>query len=147
MVTERRVFEQELLYGEARATVVAALRSLRLTQRALAARLGVTEGRVSQVLSGRENITLRTLADVGWALGLRFELNPLALPESVATRRHIRNPRRMNQLPASSWLRLTGPIRCRTGTECKTGRLRHKWRITPFPKPCVAGSIPAGGTI
>jgi transcriptional regulator with XRE-family HTH domain len=85
IATERRVFEQELLFGEARTTVVAALRSLRLTQRALAARLGVTEGRVSQVLSGRENITLRTLADVGWALGLRFELNPVALPNRSNT--------------------------------------------------------------
>jgi transcriptional regulator with XRE-family HTH domain len=82
---ERRVFEQELLYGEARATVGGVLRSRRLTQRELAARLGVTEGRVSQILSGRENITLRTLADLGWALGLRFELVPSALPNRSGT--------------------------------------------------------------
>ena len=82
---ERRVFEQELLYGEARATVGGILRSRGLTQRQLATRLGLTEGRVSQILSGRANITLRTLADLGWALGLRFEPLPVALPNRSGT--------------------------------------------------------------
>jgi transcriptional regulator with XRE-family HTH domain len=39
----------------------------------LAERLGVTPGRVSQILSGDENLTLHTLAAVCVALGARLE--------------------------------------------------------------------------
>jgi transcriptional regulator with XRE-family HTH domain len=50
-----------------------------LTRADLAARMGVSPGRVSQVLSGGENLTLRTLAGLASALGARFEigLSPL----------------------------------------------------------------------
>ena len=40
----------------------------------LASRMGVSPGRVSQVLSGGENLTLRTLAALAVALDGRFEL-------------------------------------------------------------------------
>jgi transcriptional regulator with XRE-family HTH domain len=40
----------------------------------LAARMGVSPGRVSQILGGGENLTLRTLAALSTALGARFEL-------------------------------------------------------------------------
>ena len=45
-----------------------------LTRADLAARMGVSPGRVSQVLSGGENLTLRTLACLASALDGRFEL-------------------------------------------------------------------------
>jgi transcriptional regulator with XRE-family HTH domain len=45
-----------------------------LTRADLASRMGVSPGRVSQVLSGGENLTLRTLASLATALGGRFEL-------------------------------------------------------------------------
>jgi transcriptional regulator with XRE-family HTH domain len=50
----------------------------RVTKRELARRLRVTPGRVSQILSGGENLTLRTLATVCAALDahLRVELVP-----------------------------------------------------------------------
>jgi antitoxin component HigA of HigAB toxin-antitoxin module len=40
----------------------------------LAQAMGVSAGRVSQILSGEENLTLRTLASVVTALGARVEV-------------------------------------------------------------------------
>ena len=93
----RRVYEQELLFGEATDTVAALVESLALTQRELARRLGVSEGRVSQILSGKENLTLRSLADLGWALGVRFDLQPQRMAERAGT------PAR-DDPPAPAWL-------------------------------------------
>ena len=45
-----------------------------LTRADLAARMGVSPGRVSQILGGGENLTLRTLAAVSTALGARFDI-------------------------------------------------------------------------
>ena len=45
-----------------------------VTRADLAGRMGVSPGRVSQVLSGGENLTLRTLASLASALDGRFEV-------------------------------------------------------------------------
>jgi transcriptional regulator with XRE-family HTH domain len=45
-----------------------------LTRADLASRMGVSPGRVSQVLSGGENLTLRTLASMAVALDSQFDL-------------------------------------------------------------------------
>jgi transcriptional regulator with XRE-family HTH domain len=45
-----------------------------LSRADLAGRLGVSPGRVSQILSGGENLTLRTLANLAAALDAHFEL-------------------------------------------------------------------------
>jgi DNA-binding Xre family transcriptional regulator len=45
-----------------------------LTKRELAQRLNVTPGRVSQILSGDENLTLRTLAAICAALDAHFRV-------------------------------------------------------------------------
>lgn len=45
-----------------------------LTRADLAGLMGVSPGRVSQVLSGGENLTLRTLAGLATALGAQFEV-------------------------------------------------------------------------
>ena len=50
------------------------LRERGLTRADLAARMGVSPGRVSQVLSGGENLTLRTLVSLATALDGRFEV-------------------------------------------------------------------------
>jgi transcriptional regulator with XRE-family HTH domain len=57
------------------------MRERNLTRADLAARMGVSPGRVSQVLSGGENLTLRTLASLAAALDAQFEveLKPRAL--------------------------------------------------------------------
>jgi transcriptional regulator with XRE-family HTH domain len=81
----RRTFEEELLIGEATDTIAGLLESLQLSQRLLAERLGVSEGRVSQILSGAENLTLKSLAACGWALGVRFELTPAAMADRSGT--------------------------------------------------------------
>ncbi|MBV9853778.1 MAG: helix-turn-helix transcriptional regulator [Streptosporangiaceae bacterium] len=49
-----------------------------VTKRELAQRLDVTPGRVSQILSGGENLTLRTLAAVCAALDARLEVELVA---------------------------------------------------------------------
>ena len=46
----------------------------KLTRADLASRMGVSPGRISQVLSGSENLTLRTLASLAVALDGQFEL-------------------------------------------------------------------------
>src|SRR5271165_7351493 len=55
------------------------MRERGLTRADLAARMGVSPGRVSQILSGGENLTLRTLAALSTALDARFsiELRPV----------------------------------------------------------------------
>lgn len=46
----------------------------RISQRELADRLDITPGRVSQILSGTENLTLRTLATVTAAMDAHFNV-------------------------------------------------------------------------
>jgi hypothetical protein len=50
------------------------MRSLGLSRADLATRLGVSLARVSQILSGGENFSLRTLAGVAAAVGARFDV-------------------------------------------------------------------------
>src|SRR6267154_931959 len=51
------------------------MRERKLTRADLASRMGVSPGRVSQVLSGGENLTLRTLASLAAALDAQFEMD------------------------------------------------------------------------
>lgn len=78
---DRREFERELLFGEVGETVGALLAELDLSQRELAERMGLSESRVSRIVGGGENATLRTIADLGFALGLRFHLVAEELPD------------------------------------------------------------------
>jgi len=78
---KRRDFERELLYGEVGETVGALIAELGISQRQLAERLGLSESRVSRILGGAENVTLKTVADLGVALGLRFRLAAEELPD------------------------------------------------------------------
>ena len=66
------------------------LRERGLTRADLAARMGVSPGRVSQILGGGENLTLRTLAALSTALDARFdiELNPLKAGDAYTSRSH-----------------------------------------------------------
>jgi len=70
----RRKLEEDLLIGDVTDSIAALLEATGVKQRGLAERLGVTEGRVSQILSGTGNLTLRTLGAVGWALGVHIGL-------------------------------------------------------------------------
>jgi transcriptional regulator with XRE-family HTH domain len=81
----QRSFEEELLVGEATETLVGLVESLELPRKDLATRLKLSPGRVSQILSGRENLTLRSLAALGWAMGVRFELHPTPIADRKGT--------------------------------------------------------------
>jgi transcriptional regulator with XRE-family HTH domain len=78
-------YEQELLTGEAADVIAALLESGQISQRELAKRLGVSEARVSQIVSGTGNLTLASLSAAGWALGVRFKLVPLPIEEREST--------------------------------------------------------------
>jgi len=60
-----------------------------LTRADLANRMGVSPGRVSQILSGGENLTMRTLAGLATALDAQFELEllPSKPPDSYHSSR------------------------------------------------------------
>lgn len=58
-----------------------ALERSRLTQKELAERLGVSTGRVSQVLGGDQNLRLNTLAEYLHALGRAARLDSVAATE------------------------------------------------------------------
>src|ERR1700730_17341918 len=55
------------------------MRERGLTRADLAGRMGVSPGRVSQILGGGENLTLRTLAALSTALDARFDIELSAL--------------------------------------------------------------------
>ena len=60
------------------------MRERGLTRADLAARMGVSPGRVSQILGGGENLTLRTLAALSTALDARFDIE-LSSPKAEDT--------------------------------------------------------------
>jgi transcriptional regulator with XRE-family HTH domain len=64
------------------------MRERGLTRADLAERMGVSPGRVSQILGGGENLTARTLVALSMALDARFdiELTPLKAGDSYSSR-------------------------------------------------------------
>src|ERR1700678_2296240 len=64
------------------------MRERGLSRADLAARMGVSPGRVSQILGGGENLTLRTLAALSTALDARFgiELSALKVDDASTSR-------------------------------------------------------------
>src|SRR6202034_4330642 len=64
------------------------MRERGITRADLAGRMGVSPGRVSQILGGGENLTLRTLAALSTALDARFgiELNALKGDDTYTSR-------------------------------------------------------------
>jgi transcriptional regulator with XRE-family HTH domain len=64
------------------------MRERGLTRADLAARMGVSPGRVSQILGGGENLTLRTLAALSTALDARFDVELSALKGGDAFTSH-----------------------------------------------------------
>ena len=93
----RRIYEQEYLLGEVTDTISGLVGDLGLTRAELARRLGLSRGRISQVLSGTENLTLKTLAHLGWALGVRFNLDPQPMAQRAGTPA-------VNDPPLPSWV-------------------------------------------
>lgn len=67
----KRLVDQERLILQATERIVELMQEQNVTRTELAKRLGRTKGWISQLLAGEANFTLRTLADVFGALGLR----------------------------------------------------------------------------
>src|SRR2546430_8697226 len=62
--------------------IAAQMREAGLSRSEMAVKVGVTKGHISQLLSGRRNMTLRSLADLLWACGLEvrdLSLGPLGV--------------------------------------------------------------------
>lgn len=66
-----KLLAQELLITEVTEEIWKAMEEAGINKTELANRMGATKGYVSQVLSGSRNMTLRTLADICFALGKR----------------------------------------------------------------------------
>ena len=81
----------------------------------LAARMGVSPGRVSQILGGGENLTLRTLAALAVALDARFdfELTSLKVDDTFTSRAKADTEAVQNHhsLPRSQHQQNTSPRR------------------------------------
>jgi transcriptional regulator with XRE-family HTH domain len=71
-VSRQRAYEQASLVRDVTSSIKLYLDEHNISRTELAARLHVTPGRVSQILSGDANLTLGTLATVAAALGAHF---------------------------------------------------------------------------
>lgn len=69
-----RLLAEETLFREAHAVLQDGMAQSDLSQKQIAHRLGLSAGRVSQIMSGSENLTLRSFAAVAWAIGLALTI-------------------------------------------------------------------------
>lgn len=67
---QQREYAQERCITALTEQIAATIEEHGITRQEMAERLGRSKGFVSQVLSGSRNMTLRTLADLFWAVGL-----------------------------------------------------------------------------
>jgi transcriptional regulator with XRE-family HTH domain len=83
---ERRLFAQDACMLAATEAIVRAMDEQSVTQSQLAAKIGKGRAYVSQRLNGAANMTLKTLADMLWALGLEVrDLKLAKLGESTVS--------------------------------------------------------------
>lgn len=66
---DQRLFAQEGLILEVSESILEVMDGAKVSKAELANRLDTSKSYITQVLSGTRNLTLRTLADMGWALG------------------------------------------------------------------------------
>ena len=70
---QARLFEQETLILDVTEAIWAEMDHQGISKADLAARLGKSRAFVTQVLNGSRNMTLRTLSDIAFALGVRAD--------------------------------------------------------------------------
>lgn len=129
----RRLLEQEVLLVSASNFIAELLEEKGMTRAELARRIGKSKAFVTQILGGR-NITLRTLADLAWALDTRIR---------IETSQEKRTQHRADQGKSRS-LAGTGrrPIKPQPGTGSKRSILelrglgKETWRGVD-PQNCV----------
>ena len=88
----RRLFEQEFLLLSATELICELMDEKNVSRAGLAARIGKSKAFVTQVLNGKHNMTLRTLADLVWAMDSRVQLqhNGMNVSRSTAHRSLLR---------------------------------------------------------
>ena len=67
-------FEFDLLAIDIGERIVERMELLKMTRTELAAKIGVSKARISQILSGHDNLTLKSLVAVAIGLGSRIEV-------------------------------------------------------------------------
>ncbi len=87
-------FEFDLLAVSVGEAIVERMEALGLTRTELAARMGVSRARVTQVLSGTDNLTLKTLVAVANALDSSVELKVEPRPRKAVAARGTAAARR-----------------------------------------------------
>jgi len=65
----KKLFHQEQVILEITESICQYMTTHNISRAELASRLGKTKSFVSQVLNGERNLTLRTIADITWAIG------------------------------------------------------------------------------
>ncbi len=81
----RLEFECERYLQETTTALAVAIEDSGLTQAQIGHRLGKSAAFVSQVLSGRRNCTLKTIAEVAWAAGARLDTRWSVMQPTVST--------------------------------------------------------------
>jgi len=71
----RVAYERICLSDQILDSVQEFMRQERISQQEIASRMSVSEGRVSQILSGDQNLTLKTLSSLAAALGGHFRVH------------------------------------------------------------------------
>jgi len=92
------------------------MRSQGVSQRELAGRVGRSEAWISRVLNGRDNTTLKTLADLAWALGVRLSV--------VGTTFDDRDQTPAAEDPEPAWLSRQRALRRKASAPPPPGRPR-----------------------
>ena len=82
----RRRYEEERLILWTTEAICEAMEDRGLTRADIAGKLGTSRANITQLLSGSRNMTLRSLAGLAHACGLRAEMSLEDLGESVFTR-------------------------------------------------------------
>ena len=70
----KKTFLQESLIVEVTETLYGLMIEKGITQAAIAEKLGVTPARISNLFRGKSNITLRTLSDLCFSIGVKPEI-------------------------------------------------------------------------
>jgi len=77
---EERVYAREELVYNVTEDILVALEDLDVSKKELARRLGKSRSYVTQILSGARNMTLGTLSDICFALGIKPKVS---IPEAA----------------------------------------------------------------
>ena len=88
----RRIYEREALAFAASELISRLMEEQQVSKTDLARLVGTSKSHVTQLLSGSRNMTLRTLADLAFALGHKVEIRSLPRPrkDRVVSRRALR---------------------------------------------------------